>query len=100
MEIREKVFRSVIFEKQTYVCVDDIPPIRGEHKGIYANKEKPWFHGKKCTIKSGCVAHWDIPLTDDDVQAGINEGAPILLPDWKEFVCCSEENLYVKVEGK
>lgn len=94
----KKVIRAIRVGETLYACVDDIPTLHGEYNGIYINEEKPWFHCKECVIKSQCVAHWKEPLTDEDVQLAISEGANEAIVHWKEFVACADENLYVETD--
>lgn len=95
----EKVIRCIRVGEKLYTCVDDIPTLHGGYNGIYINEEKPWFHGKKCVIKSQCVAYWNEPLTDKECENWHNVGcAPESIIHHKEFVACAYKNLYVETD--
>ena len=95
----EQVVRCIGIGETLYACInDDVPVLHDEYDGIYINEEKPWFHGRKCTIKSQCVAHWNEPITDEECEEWKTNGAPESLIYHKEYVACSDEHLYMKVD--
>lgn len=91
------VTRMLKIEEEMYVCLDDIPPINGNYNGIYFNENKPWFHLKECIINQHCVANWKEPITEEECERWIIDGASESLKYWKDAVQCADVNLYIKI---
>lgn len=92
----KKAIRMLQIDGNMFTCVADIPTMHGDYNGVYFNENKPWFHLRECIINQQCVANWKTPISDEECERWILEGASSSIIYWKQMVACADENLYVK----